>query len=238
MGAAGVIGEEDALLRELYPRAPWQIILRVLGSRSKNWAIKRACRLGVARVEREYSEETLAKYSARAKTGSIRRGKFLRPVVICDGIEGKICSGQCGEWRPIAKFARHPDCAGGRRSICSTCDGRYQLANFPERRRADARRWRDNNREKHRIMKRVCNRRRHGRIMNGPGVRMHEWRAILIAHKGACAYCGGPPESLDHVIPLCRGGLHSPTNVVPACKRCNFEKRTMTGEEFRQKRGQ
>jgi 5-methylcytosine-specific restriction endonuclease McrA len=42
----------------------------------------------------------------------------------------------------------------------------------------------------------------------------------------ACAYCGVQPGRLtqDHVIPLSRGGIHSASNVVPACHRCNCSK--------------
>jgi hypothetical protein len=41
----------------------------------------------------------------------------------------------------------------------------------------------------------------------------------------SCAYCGGPgPFHDDHVEPLSRGGLDTPTNLVPACQRCNNSK--------------
>ena len=41
----------------------------------------------------------------------------------------------------------------------------------------------------------------------------------------SCAYCGGPgPFHDDHVEPLSRGGLDTPTNLVPACQRCNSSK--------------
>lgn len=41
----------------------------------------------------------------------------------------------------------------------------------------------------------------------------------------ACAYCGSDgPLHLDHVVPLARGGLHTPSNLAPACQRCNLSK--------------
>jgi len=47
-----------------------------------------------------------------------------------------------------------------------------------------------------------------------------------------CRYCGGPYETIDHRIPLARGGSHWPANLVPACKSCNFGKGTKTEREF------
>jgi len=46
---------------------------------------------------------------------------------------------------------------------------------------------------------------------------------------GTCHYCGGrfAPASLtmDHVVPLVRGGRSTKGNVVPACKDCNTAKK-------------
>lgn len=42
---------------------------------------------------------------------------------------------------------------------------------------------------------------------------------------GKCHYCGGVFKfkdlTMDHVVPLARGGTTSPGNVVPSCKACN-----------------
>ena len=49
-----------------------------------------------------------------------------------------------------------------------------------------------------------------------------------------CAYRGeaGPLEP-DHRVPLARGGTNFIANILPACRRCNAEKHTMTEDEFR-----
>ena len=39
-----------------------------------------------------------------------------------------------------------------------------------------------------------------------------------------CAYCNGPFEHIDHVIPLTKGGPHCPSNLRPACRKCNCSK--------------
>lgn len=58
----------------------------------------------------------------------------------------------------------------------------------------------------------------------------------LFATAKCCAYCGKPmrsvEKSLDHVTPLSRGGAHSVTNVVVACKPCNFSKHTRMLDEW------
>lgn len=47
-----------------------------------------------------------------------------------------------------------------------------------------------------------------------------------------CVYCGTRRElTLDHVMPSSRGGTHSWTNLVTACKRCNTRKGDFTPEE-------
>ena len=50
-------------------------------------------------------------------------------------------------------------------------------------------------------------------------------RNAVFARDGhRCQYCGGPAESIDHVIPRSRGGQHVWENVVAACRRCNLHK--------------
>lgn len=63
-----------------------------------------------------------------------------------------------------------------------------------------------------------------------------EWLAILAEANGHCHYCGKEAKlTLDHVIPLSKGGKHSKDNVVPACGHCNYSKRDKTPEEWRAK---
>ncbi len=56
------------------------------------------------------------------------------------------------------------------------------------------------------------------------------WKNIL--GQGKCHYCKGkfPPKELtmDHVVPVARGGQSVKSNVVPSCKKCNAEKKLHT----------
>lgn len=50
--------------------------------------------------------------------------------------------------------------------------------------------------------------------------------------KGECAYCLGPANTYDHVIPRGRPGWDAPDNVVLACWPCNRWKGRRTPEEW------
>lgn len=53
---------------------------------------------------------------------------------------------------------------------------------------------------------------------------------------GICYFCGRkffPRElTMDHVVPLIRGGKSSKGNVVPACKDCNNRKKYLVPSEW------
>lgn len=54
-------------------------------------------------------------------------------------------------------------------------------------------------------------------------------RAIILTRDGKiCAYCGRRATTVDHVEPKSKGGSHNETNLVAACKSCNFKKGTRT----------
>jgi len=61
-----------------------------------------------------------------------------------------------------------------------------------------------------------------------------QWRDVLDQYHHRCAYCGRKVAELtiDHVVPLSRGGKHSASNVVPACQHCNSSKSAKTPEEW------
>jgi 5-methylcytosine-specific restriction endonuclease McrA len=61
-----------------------------------------------------------------------------------------------------------------------------------------------------------------------------QWCEILEQFDYSCAYCGRKMErpTMDHVIPLSRGGAHSKDNIVPACRHCNSSKRSRTPQEW------
>ena len=54
--------------------------------------------------------------------------------------------------------------------------------------------------------------------------------------KGICYYCKGrfhPSElTMDHIVPVIRGGRSSKGNIVPSCKECNSKKKHMLPIEW------
>jgi 5-methylcytosine-specific restriction enzyme A len=53
---------------------------------------------------------------------------------------------------------------------------------------------------------------------------------------GVCYFCGKkvPPKELtmEHVVPIIRGGASSKGNIVPACKECNSKKKYLLPIEW------
>lgn len=53
---------------------------------------------------------------------------------------------------------------------------------------------------------------------------------------GICYYCGGtfrPAElTMDHLVPVVRGGKSVQGNLVPACKECNSKKKYLLPGEW------
>jgi 5-methylcytosine-specific restriction protein A len=66
-------------------------------------------------------------------------------------------------------------------------------------------------------------------------LRHSSWWKRKIAD-GKCCYCGNtlqPSElTMDHKIPLARGGRSEKINLVPCCKECNTKKKYMLPVEW------
>lgn len=88
-----------------------------------------------------------------------------------------------------------------------------------------ARTYRDCNREKVRIWNGV----RHRRVRAAAGgCTKQQWLWRVEFHGWRCLYCAAPLISttltMDHRIPIARGGSNWPANLVPACRSCNSRK--------------
>ena len=59
----------------------------------------------------------------------------------------------------------------------------------------------------------------------GRGVTVEEWQSVVDESLGLCAYCNDPSHlTMDHVMPLARGGAHDTENIAAACGPCNRSK--------------
>lgn len=93
--------------------------------------------------------------------------------------------------------------------------------------RAWHRRWKSKNPEAVRVAGQK--RRIRLRAAGADGISLTEWQQVLARFtsggKTFCAYCGcACMPTMDHVVPLARGGRHEPGNVLPACSFCNASK--------------
>lgn len=112
----------------------------------------------------------------------------------------------------------------------------------PERARERSRRYRDANTKKERERKQKWeranpdkllahwHRRRALKIGNGGSHTAAEWKAIKKSQGYTCLACGlKEPEiklTVDHVIPLDKGGSNDASNIQGLCKSCNSKKHT------------
>ncbi len=64
--------------------------------------------------------------------------------------------------------------------------------------------------------------------------RTHWWNRNV--QRGVCHYChsdvGRERLTMDHVVPLSRGGKSKKGNIVPACKECNNKKKSLLPIEW------
>lgn len=99
-----------------------------------------------------------------------------------------------------------------------------------ERIKAYVRKWGANNRDKKSVLE---SRRRARKIGNGGSHTLEERREKFERLGNVCFYCGRAGKlSVDHDIPLARGGTDDIGNILPACRPCNSRKNTRTAEEF------
>jgi 5-methylcytosine-specific restriction endonuclease McrA len=67
-------------------------------------------------------------------------------------------------------------------------------------------------------------------------LRKTQWWKNRIA-RGQCHYCkkyfSAGDLTMDHIVPLARGGKSIKGNVVPCCKSCNNKKKYLTPVELR-----
>lgn len=108
---------------------------------------------------------------------------------------------------------------------------------------AQARKWARNNPERVRQIQKktqakkpdlyrriwqVKQQRRDARMRNAPGagVSAIQWTGVIANQKNRCWWCGKEMDrpTMDHVVPIVRGGAHDVSNIVAACKPCNSKK--------------
>jgi 5-methylcytosine-specific restriction endonuclease McrA len=123
--------------------------------------------------------------------------------------------------QPVPEQARPTDVR-----LCSTCGGAFRESQFPMR-GAECRSCRNKRQPKYRDLHKRAVYRQNRRARAVGRIGSEDWQAILAKYGSRCAYCGASGKlTMDHVVPLARGGRHDPSNIVPACGSCNSRKHT------------
>lgn len=155
---------------------------------------------------------------------------------VVDGL--KRCP-KCGETKPVDQFHKNCKAVDGLTPRCKPCrreDYDRYVAEHPEyveQNRANARRnaprWRAEHPEKYAELHRRGNKTHMAKKRgNGGEMSWPQWTALVTAYGSKCLCCGarGTPDSLtmDHIIPVSKGGTSWPDNFQPLCGRCNSSK--------------
>lgn len=88
------------------------------------------------------------------------------------------------------------------------------------------RRWQKNNHQ-HLVLK--SHRRRVQKRQNGGDYTVAEWNALCARYDNRCLCCGEHrPLTVDHIVPVHKGGSNDITNLQPLCGECNSRKGART----------
>lgn len=138
------------------------------------------------------------------------------------------------------RYARDPEAEVARCSAWNKANPDRVAANMrtararqPEHFREATRRWRRENPQRASVHDANKRAKRREATVGDPGVTPEQWAAIKARFEHCCAYCFRPGRlTMDHMLPIARGGRHEPENIAPACLPCNSAKQARTPSEF------
>jgi 5-methylcytosine-specific restriction endonuclease McrA len=149
-------------------------------------------------------------------------------------VYAKHCS-KCYVLMFATDYGKDTRSSDGLRSSCRSCQNEVNLLSkkkYPERQRQYRSLYIKRNPEFHRAKEK----RRRARLKGASLYRVTKLDLAKIL-RNPCFYCGSTIRmTIDHVIPLSRGGSHSIGNLVAACKACNSQKRQRFVTEWNKER--
>ena len=152
---------------------------------------------------------------------------------------------KCGESKPLSEFNKNKSRKDGHGGYCRPCAydaikaykkanpekvaARAWNKNHLENRRAAWNKWAKANPEDRRVR---IQQYRARKVNNGVNLVTSTETANIVAQP--CAACGvAGPSTVDHIIPIARGGAHTIGNLMSLCGRCNSSKRDMLYTEWK-----
>lgn len=170
---------------------------------------------------------------AREKRGGVKSPRF-------DLENGNRICFKCGKEKTLDKFLVNKKCSRGHERKCKECAREDKVLKFtfePEKEKKykqQKKEWYENNKE-------LCFERANASIHKRRKWAQLNGRNYLTAEQirevkstGMCYYCKGTFNklSIDHVIPLSKGGENTLENIVAACLECNKRKNAKLVEEL------
>lgn len=166
-------------------------------------------------------------YSRFRTTGDAGDATF--PAKAAPVIDGTKKCFTCGEVKPVSDFNKHPQGTGGVGSNCRLClsvKSREWFAKNPEYRSE----WNTNNAER-----KLADVHRRRAIKMDVDADLIDRRAVFERDNNACQLCGDPMDmskktphplapTIDHIVPISRGGTHTMDNIQSAHFHCNISK--------------
>lgn len=171
----------------------------------------------------------------RNQNYTIKQGGKLKFIPIITETH-KQCA-ECKEMVELSKFSVSERGRLGLSSYCKPCSSKRQLKRkTKEERRIQTQKYRDNNREWWRSLHRINQFNRRSKIKLVSDGSVTQELILSLYSLENCHYCKEitPKKyrTLEHILPLTRGGTHSKDNLTMACLSCNCSKRAMTEQEF------
>lgn len=152
----------------------------------------------------------------------------------------KLCGG-CSTEKEFSEFNRRGE---GYQSRCRECQKILRADSYKRNREYERdrnRAWHQENkpwmREERREQfnawrranqhRRVVERHKRRGILKDAGTfPISEWYELCAKHNNKCLRCGKDEVTIDHVVPIARGGSNTIDNVQPLCQSCNSSKGT------------
>lgn len=173
----------------------------------------------------------------------------------------KYCK-KCSQEKLLTEFHKDSSTPDGKRAYCKECCRRYMNQRYhadieKSRARERARKrgsdpeWREQAKRYSRLhrqrpevkAKRAIHEQNRRARKSGGGASLTVTLEQLVEHQGnRCFWCSQPftkarKATLDHHVPLSKGGQHSDSNVTATCISCNSSKKARTPSAFAQERG-
>lgn len=136
---------------------------------------------------------------------------------------------RCRSWKPSTAFNVDRSKADGHTASCQSCRRKPKQLRLIRPTPAEDARLRYATDPEHRFRRRQHS---HSRQRSVAPLPIEGRDALLEKFNGCCAYCGGPAETWDHIVPVSQGGRTEPGNVLPACRSCNSKKKDRHVEDF------